>query len=65
MIYYEKMLPARMPPRRRSPVPGSEATMGTRVDRAARDMLPGHPLADKVADAEIRTARRRHDQAAR
>jgi len=24
-------------------------------------MLPGHPLADKVADAEIRTARRRHD----
>ncbi len=39
--------------------------MGTRVDRAARGMLPGHPLANKVADAEIRTARRRHDQAAR
>ena len=32
------------------PVPGYQATMGTRPDRAARDALSDHPLARHIDD---------------
>src|SRR5215472_16846420 len=44
------MPPARTPPRRRSPIPGYQATAGMRAERAARDVLPGHPLARHIDD---------------
>ena len=44
------MSPARTPRRRRGPVPGYQATAGTPQGRAARDVLPGHPLARHIDD---------------
>ena len=42
------MPPARTPPRRRSPIPGYQATAGTPAERTALDALPGHPLARHI-----------------
>jgi len=36
--------------RRVGPVPGYQATTSTRPERAARDVLPGHPLARHIDD---------------
>ena len=44
------MPPARTPLRLRGPVPGYQATTGTRPERAVRDVLPGHPLARHIGD---------------
>ena len=44
------MPPARASPRQRGSVPGYQATAGTRPERAARDVLPGHPLARHIDD---------------
>src|SRR5262245_27358732 len=44
------MLPARTPQRRHASVPGYQATTGTPQERAARDVLPEHPLARKIDD---------------
>src|SRR5215470_6489085 len=44
------MPPARTPPPRRDPIPGYLATTDMRPDRAARDVLPGHPLARHIDD---------------
>lgn len=44
------MPPARTPRRRRGSVPGYQATAGTPQERAARDVLPGHPLARHIDD---------------
>src|SRR6266568_526518 len=44
------MPPARTPRRRRGPVPGYQATAGTPQERAARDVLQGHPLARHIDD---------------
>src|SRR6266566_455079 len=41
---------ARMPPRRRGPISGYPATTGMRAGQAARDALPGHPLARRIDD---------------
>ena len=42
------MPPAQTAPRQRGPVPGYQATTGTRQERAARDLLPRHPLARHI-----------------
>jgi integrase/recombinase XerD len=39
-----------MPRRRRGSVPGYQATAGMPQERAARDVLPGHPLARHIDD---------------
>src|SRR6266536_4051846 len=44
------MPPARTSPRGRGSVPGYQATAGARPERAARDVLPGHPLARHIDD---------------
>jgi integrase/recombinase XerD len=44
------MPPARTPRRRRGSIPGYQATAGTPHERAARDALPGHPLARHIDD---------------
>src|SRR5215471_640856 len=44
------MPPAQTSPRRRGPVPGYQATTGMRAEQAARDVLPGHPLAHHIDD---------------
>jgi integrase/recombinase XerC/integrase/recombinase XerD len=44
------MPPARTPQRRHASVPGYQATTGTPQERAARDVLPGHPLARHIDD---------------
>jgi hypothetical protein len=36
--------------RRRGSLPGYQATAGTRPEQAARDVLPGHPLARHIDD---------------
>ncbi len=42
------MPPARAPRRQPASIPGYQATAGTRAERAARDALPGHPLARHI-----------------
>jgi integrase/recombinase XerC/integrase/recombinase XerD len=44
------MPPARTPQRRHASVPGYQATTGTPQERAARDVLPEHPLARHIDD---------------
>jgi integrase/recombinase XerD len=44
------MPPARTPPHRRGSIPGYQATTSTRQERAACDLLPGHPLARHIDD---------------
>src|SRR6266567_9132025 len=44
------MPPARTSPRGRGSVPGYQATAGAPPERAARDVLPGHPLARHIDD---------------
>src|SRR5271169_84322 len=44
------MSPARTPRRQPASIPGYQATARTRADRAARDVLPGHPLARHIED---------------
>src|SRR5262249_30819425 len=44
------MPPARTPRRRRSSIPGYQATAGTPQERTARDVLSGHPLARQIDD---------------
>src|ERR1700731_366007 len=44
------MPPAQTAPRERGPVPGYQATTGTRPERAVRDVLLGHPLARHIDD---------------
>ena len=46
--YQGGMPPARSSARRRGPVPGYPATTGLRAEQAARDVLPGHPLARHI-----------------
>jgi hypothetical protein len=50
MAYQGGMPPGRTPHHRHSPVPGYLATTGTRAEQAARDVLPGHPLARHIDD---------------
>src|SRR6516162_4675386 len=54
------MPPARTPQRRHASVPGYQATTGTPQERAARDVLPGHPLARDIGDflADLANANR-------
>jgi integrase/recombinase XerD len=44
------MPPARTPQRRHASVPGYRATAGAPQERAARDVLPEHPLARHIDD---------------
>ena len=44
------MPPARAPRRQPASFPGYQATTGTRAEQAARDALPGHPLARHIDD---------------
>jgi hypothetical protein len=44
------MSPARTPSRRRGSISGYQATTATSQERAARDVLPGHPLARHIDD---------------
>jgi integrase len=44
------MPPARTPRRQPAPFPGYQATTGTRPEQAARDVLPGYPLAHHIDD---------------
>jgi len=46
--YHGEMPPARTPRCRRGSFPGYQATMGTRPERAVRDVLPGHPVARHI-----------------
>ena len=54
------MPPARVPRRRPAPFPGYQATTGARAEQAARDALPGHPLARHIDDflADLANANR-------
>jgi integrase/recombinase XerD len=54
------MPPARVPRRQPAPFPGYQATAGTRAEQAARDALPGHPLARHIDDflADLANANR-------
>ena len=44
------MPPARAQRRQPAPFPGYQATAGARAEQAARDALPGHPLARHIDD---------------
>src|SRR6266487_7133122 len=54
------MPPARLPRHQLAPFPGYQATTGARTEQAARDALPGHPLARHIDDflADLANANR-------
>jgi hypothetical protein len=54
------MPPARVPRRQPTSFPGYQATTGARTEQAARDVLPGHPLARHIDDflADLANANR-------